>query len=341
MDRLAETVKQCRDVWTTAGVDLDAYNIVEAAADVDDVRRFLGYEKISLAGVSFGSQWALATIREYPNAVARAFLGGVEGLDHTYDMPSEVLAALRRIAEYAEQDERLVKHVPEIGLVGALEQAIKRLEREPARHYDSDLGREVEITAADVRAVARRDVSDRAGVAAWPAKILRIHLGDLAPAAKEQRRTARWPLSPAFMYAIDCASGLSDERAGRIAQDSATKVLGRVDHFYEDNCPVGDVADLGPGFRAPYKSDVPVLIVQGDWDTATPIENLAEVTPMFSDVAVVRANGGTHLAAFHAMQNPTIAEHIMRFFATGETDGIPESFDGWIPEFSAFATGDE
>ena len=84
-----------------------------------------------------------------------------------------------------------------------------------------------------------------------------------------------------------------------------------------------------------------MLIVQGEWDTATLIENLAEVTPMFSDVAVVRANRGTHLAAFHAMQNPTIAEHIMRFFATGETDGIPESFDAWIPEFSAFATGDE
>ena len=137
MAPLAESVQQCRDVWTAAGVDLDAYNIVEAAADIDDVRRFLGYEKITLAGVSFGSQWALVTIREYPNSVARAFLGGVEGLDQSYDIPSEVLAALQRIAAYAEQDERLAKHVPDIGLMGALEQAIERLETEPARYYDS------------------------------------------------------------------------------------------------------------------------------------------------------------------------------------------------------------
>lgn len=338
MAPLAGTVQQCRDVWMDAGVDLDAYNIVEAAADVDDVRRFLGYEKVTLAGVSFGSQWALVTIREYPNSVARAFLGGVEGLDQAYDLPSDVLAALRRIAEYAERDGRLAKHVPDIGLISALVQAIERLERQPARYFDAELGREVEITADDVRAIARRDLSDRAGVAAWPEKILRIHNGDFAPAAAEKRRTGQWPLSPAFFYAIDCASGLSDERARRIAQDPAASILGRVNYFLDDDCPVWNVADLGPEFRAPYRSDVPVLIVQGDWDAATPIENLAEVTPMFSDVAVVTANRGTHLAAFHAMENPAIAEHIMRFFATGETDGIPESFDSWAPEFGALDT---
>ena len=189
--------------------------------------------------------------------------------------------------------------------------------------------------------MARRNLSDREGVAAWPEKILRIHNGDFAPAAIEQRRTGQWPLSPAFFYTIDCAIGLSDERARTIAQDPATRILGRVNFFYEDDCPVWDVADLGPEFRAPFESDVPVLIVQGDWDNATPIENLAEVTPMFSNITVVTANRGTHVVAFHALQHPTMAQRVMRFLATGESEGIPASFDAWAPEFKIFEPSEE
>lgn len=338
---LAGNARQCRDVWTAAGIDLDGYNVVEAAADVEDLRAFLGYDRITLSGVSFGSHWALVTMREYPDSIARAFLGGVEGLDHSYDMPSDVLAAVRRIAGYAERDKRLAPHVPETGLIGALEQAVERLEREPARWYDSELDEEVEITADDVRAVARRDLSDRGGVVALPAKILRIHEGDLAPAAAERRRTRQWPVAPAFTYTIDCASGLSEERARAIAEDPAAGIIGRVNYFYERDCPIWDVADLGSAFRAPYASDIPVLIVQGDWDTATPIENLGEVTPMFSNATVVTATRGTHLVSVYAMLDPAIAQHILGFLATGEAAGIPESFDAWVPEFDVSGLGDE
>lgn len=333
---LGETPQQCREVWTAAGVDLDAYNVVEAAADVDDVRRFLGYDKITLSGVSFGSQWALVTMRRFPESIARVFLGGVEGLDHTYDIPSDVLAAMQRIAEYAEQDESLAEHIPDTGLVGALEQVIEGLEKEPARYVDPELGEEVEITADDVRAIARQAMADRDGIAAWPANVLQLHNGDFGVAAAAKRRRAQLPPTPAFFYTLDCASGISDQRARRIAEDPAYHILGLINADYTDNCPTWDVADLGSEFRAPYESDIPVLILQGDWDTSTPIENLAEVVPMFTNVTVVTAHRGSHMTVIHALRDPPVAEHIARFLTTGETTGIPESFDAWVPEFEPF-----
>jgi len=64
------------------------FTVIEAAADVDDVRRAMGYDKIILWGGSFGSHWGMAIMRSYPQIVARAILRGMEGPDHTYDMPT-------------------------------------------------------------------------------------------------------------------------------------------------------------------------------------------------------------------------------------------------------------
>ncbi|PCC69031.1 alpha/beta hydrolase fold [Nannocystis exedens] len=71
--------------------DLSGYDIAEFVADVDDLRRALGYEKISLFVGSFGSQWGLAVIRLHPQIVARAVLSGVEPPDNGYDMPFYLL----------------------------------------------------------------------------------------------------------------------------------------------------------------------------------------------------------------------------------------------------------
>jgi hypothetical protein len=49
----------CYRRYREAGVDLDAYNSVESAADVDRLRRALGYEQINLWGSSYGSRLAL------------------------------------------------------------------------------------------------------------------------------------------------------------------------------------------------------------------------------------------------------------------------------------------
>ncbi|MGD5997802.1 alpha/beta fold hydrolase, partial [Xanthomonas citri pv. citri] len=81
-------------VAANADKDLSGYTIAEFAADVDELRQALGYERISLFGGSFGSQWSLATMRLYPQRIARAVLSGVEPLDNGYDMPSHVFAAL-------------------------------------------------------------------------------------------------------------------------------------------------------------------------------------------------------------------------------------------------------
>jgi len=65
---------QCRERLTTAGRDLAAYTSAASAADVDDLRRTLGYPQINLYGVSYGSRLALTLLRDHPEVVRSAVL---------------------------------------------------------------------------------------------------------------------------------------------------------------------------------------------------------------------------------------------------------------------------
>jgi len=67
-------VRSCRDGLIAAGIDPAAYQTNELAADVNDLRRLLGYDKIVLDGVSYGTRWALAVLREYPDSVESVIL---------------------------------------------------------------------------------------------------------------------------------------------------------------------------------------------------------------------------------------------------------------------------
>ena len=74
--------------YANKGIDLRGYTVKECADDVNDLRKALGYDRITLVATSFGAQWSFAVMRRHPDIVARALLSGVEPLDYGYDMPS-------------------------------------------------------------------------------------------------------------------------------------------------------------------------------------------------------------------------------------------------------------
>lgn len=115
------------------GIDLRGYTVIECAADVNDVRRELGYERITLIGQSFGSQWSFAIMRLHPDIVARAVLSGVEPLDCGYDMPSHIYASMRRQWQAVEREAAFKPYLPAGGIAGAVSEIARRLERDRSR----------------------------------------------------------------------------------------------------------------------------------------------------------------------------------------------------------------
>ncbi len=69
-----EVMSACRQRLLAEGVVLDAYNSAASAADLDDLRRALGYEQWNLLGISYGTRLALTAMRDYPEGIRSVIL---------------------------------------------------------------------------------------------------------------------------------------------------------------------------------------------------------------------------------------------------------------------------
>ncbi len=64
----------CRDLLAGAGIDLADYTTAANAADVRDIARALGYGRIDLYGISYGTRLAMTIMRDDPTLVRSAVL---------------------------------------------------------------------------------------------------------------------------------------------------------------------------------------------------------------------------------------------------------------------------
>lgn len=324
---MRKLVASCRDRLAASGVDLSGFTTVENAADVDALRAALGYARMTLIGGSYGSHLALAVMRQFPRSVDRAILYGVEGPDHTWDDPAAKLATLARIAGAAEAAPEFHARIPEGGLLAALRTVIRRLEEKPVTVTVTHQGRatSVVVDATVARRAAAAQAGRRSRAAAWPTMILDLHRGDYRWLAEQaiRSRALRLPPSAAMHMMMDCASGVSPERAARYAADPATGLLGDLNVEYRAVCDTWQAPDLGPSFRAPVVSAVPTLILHGLWDVSTPIENAREVAATLSRGQLVEVAEGGHGALYNLLEHWSPMRAQLASFLRGEPVRFP------------------
>ena len=322
---MVAAIAACRDRWRGEEVDLPAYSVPEAAADVRDVAVALSYPQITLWGVSFGSHWSMAIMRFHPEIVARAVLGGLEGPDHTYDMPGGVLAGVRRMALEASESEALAAFTPEGGWLAAFRSLIGQLNESPLTV--SVDGQEVYIDGEGIKGAAlgySQGISSRSGMRHWPADVHRLLMGDFEALARAAIRRAQRDLPPAAFFALDCGSGITAEREAVLNADPGQAIVGNLSRFYQQLCPVWEV-DLTDAFRTGFETDIPTLLVHGTYDVNTPYSNAQELLPSFTNSTFVTVDGGSHGALQEALgADEAFLGNTLRFLATGELSGFPE-----------------
>jgi pimeloyl-ACP methyl ester carboxylesterase len=71
---ILDAFRRCRERLMGQGIDLSTYHSAASAADLNDLRLALGYEKFNLYAVSYGTRLALTLMRDHPNAVRSAVL---------------------------------------------------------------------------------------------------------------------------------------------------------------------------------------------------------------------------------------------------------------------------
>ncbi len=309
-----KAARSCAESWRRRGVDLSAYNTNASADDLNDVRNALGAEKMVLWGLSYGSHWALATIRRHPHRIERAIMAGVEGQDHTAKLPSTYRAHLRQVAELVGRDPVLAPQIPD--LEALLEAVVRRLNAKPQRLIvtESKTGekRPVMLKGTLFNWVLS-GIWGSDGVPALPWIILQTSKGNFDDVTYLLGLQGSG-LESAMHAAMDCASGVSPQRQRQVEREHGDILFRDVNFPYMEGCTGWGVKPIGRSFWAPVRSSIPVLFISGTLDAKTPPFQAEEIRRGFPNSAHLIIDGAVHSNPLF-LSNPRIKDIMFDFLA--------------------------
>jgi pimeloyl-ACP methyl ester carboxylesterase len=312
---LRQNAEDCAFYWhNVQRVDLTGYNSNESADDLEDLRNALGANQISLWSISYGTHLAFATMRRHPKSIYRAILAGTEGPDHTYKLPSNIQKHLEDLAAVIKADPVIGKEIPDF--LGLMKSVFDRLDARPETVEITDPRTKLKVKVIVNKFVLQFIVANNIGTtdtARFPALFYRASKGDFTNPAQVWLNQSRSEIGSAMSYMMDCASGQTAARRELIEREANNTLLGDLFNFpFPDICTVWKAPDLGDGFRAPLRSDVPVLFISGTLDARTPISNAEEYRKGFTNSTHIIIEGAVHSDPLF-LSSPKIKEGMLEF----------------------------
>jgi pimeloyl-ACP methyl ester carboxylesterase len=243
-----EALRVCR-ARLAAHADLGAYNTNEATDDMNAIRQALGYRRIALWGVSYGSEFCLDYIRRHGQSVARAVLEDVAPPQFAV-IPPFAAGGDTAIA-YASRS------FPRLG------DELRRLDRRALR----GIGRDVFVNGV------LESLTDPRAAGMLSAVVDGAVRGDVQPLAlylADRRRREVQDLDMGMHLSVLCSESVPFIDANTRERLRSTFAGDTVVQAYERACASWNVPHVDPSFASPVASDVPVLMFSGAVDPWTP-----------------------------------------------------------------------
>lgn len=314
----------CAKYWTEQGTDLTGYNTIENADDIDDLRKALGVNKINLVGISYGTHLGLTILKRHDKNIEKAVLAGIEGLDHSYKLPSNIQLQLEAISKEVKADAELNAKIPD--LLALMQRVFERVEKNPetVEFTDSQSQKKVKVTIGkfDLQLLTAVGMGDTNFISNLPALFYAMDNGNFSFIAPQVVAFRKRGIGSAMAFMMDCASGISKARFDRIEKEKPNTLLGAIIDFpFPKICEAWNQKDLGDSFRAPFKTNVPTLFISGTLDGRTPISNAEETRKGFSNshhLIIERAGHSDDLW----ISSPKIAETMVKFLKGDKIDSL-------------------
>lgn len=289
-----EIVRQCRRELETRA-DLRLYTTSIGMDDVDEVRRWLGYQKINLVGGSYGTRAAQVYLRRHPEAVRTAVLEGMAGMNQLLPLyhARDAHRATDLMIEACAGDAACNAAFPELGR--ELREVLARLEAEPARaeipHPAGGEPVEVRIDRDNFAENLRFMLYVPVVARAFPLAVHAAHGGDFTPFARvallmqmELRGILAWGMN----LSVTCAEDVAFFDQATAEEMTEGTYLGdfRV-RLQLEACALWPRGEAAEGFHEPVRTEAPVLIINGHYDPVTP--------PRWADEAMPYLPNGLHV----------------------------------------------
>jgi len=324
---LVELVRACAEHWRVQGVELAAFNTNASADDLEDLRRALGAESISLLGHSYGTELALAAVRRHGEHLHRLVLASVQGPDDDVKLPVLTEFGLRRLSRLVAEDSEVNHDVPD--LTGSLKQALTRLEQQPVAipYTDPSTGKSVTLRGGKfvLQLLVEMRFKDGRSVPVLPALVATVARGDYSLFAPLVARLHQGFSNLSIMqFPMTCSDGASIERRTLVSRQTAQTVLGDPSDLALDPKLCAEVGnpDLGPEFRSPVWSTVPTLFLSGSMDSETPPSNAENVRWGFPNSVHIIVENGFH----ETLPASEVQDIVVDFFKGQDVSGRRVTF---------------
>ncbi|HZF11438.1 MAG TPA: alpha/beta fold hydrolase [Thermoanaerobaculia bacterium] len=306
------------------------YTSETAMDDLDEVRAWLGYERINLSAGSYGTRAAEVYLRRHPEHARSALLIGYVPLEARmpFYMARQSQIALDKVFDDCAAAPACRAAFPDPK--GELAAVLARFEKGPARDtlVHPKTGKPVELTLSksSFTTTLRSMQYSPTLYTKLPLYLHRAFLGDWAPFLRQAVGYFDDPSWAIGLYlSVTCAEDVARIDPAAVAREAAGTYLGD-DRVRQQRaaCAFWPAAKLSPEFWEPRQIPTPVLLVSGWLDPATPPEWAAAAKGTFPNSANLLLREGAHGPG--GLSHPECILRIIEdFFANGTAIGLDTS----------------
>lgn len=338
MERTLGRLRTCLD---SLNADTRLYTTPIAMDDLDEVRDALGYDRINLWGVSYGTRAALVFMRRHPERVRAAVLDGLApvSIRLPLHLGRDGNRALDILLADCRASENCSAAFPD--LEDRLEALLSAADRQPIQtavlHPRTGRPENVTITRASIASVIRTTLYNPYLSALLPLALDEASVGRYEPLATLSLGSGGdGPGIYLGMYlSVVCAEDMPFITEQDRAEAVRDRLFGtRLLENFTQMCEVWPSGQVPDGYTDPVSSTVPVLLLSGNLDPITPPSWAEEVAQTLPNARHIVVPGSAH----NVFSEGCMPDLIEEFFTAASADGLDTSCTAEVERPNFFDT---
>lgn len=314
---LAAAARSCRNRLVTEGADLAGYTSAETAADIEDLRKALGYEQWDLYGISYSTRLMLTVARDYPERVRSMVLDSVLPLEVNFEEASaaNMIRALNVVFDRCAVSPGCVHSYGDVRK--KFYDLIRRADHTPLPlgiTVQEAGGKPPRIAGAEVAKAVYNALHDLTAIPDLPHIMAEASRGDYGLLTGFVRKNLgasgfAWGLR----YSVWCSEEFPfEDRNAMAAQVSPAQGLGGLNlgTLPPEVCDAWQVPPAPAKENQPVVSSVPTLIMAGEFDPDTPPAWGQQLVGPLRHAYFIELRGRSHVAGFYRCGQQVAADFV-------------------------------